>query len=142
MKAAFRNLPDMTVILLDDGAKIDHQDNNGEYALFYAAAGGYLNVAKKLFLYNANPNLQTSYGETALIEAVQNKHQDVATLILDNGADPNKQDDAGTTALLFAADKNLPQMTKLLLADGASPEIKEFRQGNTPIILASEKGFS
>jgi len=50
---------------LENGANIDHQNNDGETALILAAYQGHKDVVQLLLDRRANTRLKNKYGETA-----------------------------------------------------------------------------
>ncbi len=62
---------------------IDHINNSGYCALFFACENGMIEVIKKMLSHNLNYNLvKQKTGETALIIACKNNYEDIAMLLL------------------------------------------------------------
>jgi ankyrin repeat protein len=107
---------------------IDHQDQEGNTALIYAAQRG---QAENLFYFlkdrlgcKANINIRNNKGETALICAVQNKHLNDAKNLLECKAKINARDNEGRSALYFALiQENYPMIHLLLEAKALVPLI-------------------
>lgn len=145
-------------ILLDYGANVDSQDDQGRTAL-QIVAGSYHSVETEQALWNllqhgADVNKHDSHGETALHLATRSG-DNVARMmkLLKHGADPNACNHAGETALHTATatvcEDNeyswlLPrpmETLELLLCNGAEVDAAD-NNGNTPLILAAEKGLT
>ena len=73
-------------VLMDAGANLDHQNNQGWTALMEAARHGKPEVAKFLLTNGASTNLQNRDGLTALSLAAAWGHGDIVHMLLDAGA--------------------------------------------------------
>lgn len=60
--------------LIEKGANIDHQNHNGETALFIVAGSEHTDVVELLLNKGANANLRTVHGHTAYDAAKQNMY--------------------------------------------------------------------
>ena len=69
MKAAATGQSDVVRMLLDRGAKVDHQNRKGQTALMWASSSRQKEVAELLLERSANIDLQRSDGYTALMVA-------------------------------------------------------------------------
>lgn len=123
--------------LLDLGAEINYQDQDGYTGLMLAVDREYVRIVRYLLNQNANPLLKNKNGETAsdlaepssLIfkmlkgyELHQATHQDDLQKIiacLSAGADINFQDQQGMTPLLIAVEQGSIQLTTFFLSRGA-----------------------
>ena len=143
--------------LIEKGADVNAQNNNGWTALMLASAWGYIDIVTLLIEEGAYVNARTKHGNTALMYASQEGHPEVAELLIEKGADINVQEDYGWTALMFASDRGQIEVTKLLIEKGAdvntmSIEHEECRDygkeyvivrvpcGYTALMAASEMG--
>lgn len=63
--AAYYNLIEMLDVLIDAGANLDHQDDDGETALICASKCGHLQALKKLMAAGADITKQRNNGQTA-----------------------------------------------------------------------------
>jgi uncharacterized protein len=70
INAVSENKADFVTFLIENGAKINHQDRTGYSALHFAASGNHLKLAEFLIKNGANPNLQDENGNTPLWIAV------------------------------------------------------------------------
>ncbi|MEO1653573.1 MAG: ankyrin repeat domain-containing protein, partial [Bacteroidota bacterium] len=84
---ATNNTPALGQKLLDAGASVNYQDQDGMSALHWASRRGFAAVVKMLLENKADPNLGENYGFTPLHEAAENNHLKVLELLLANGAD-------------------------------------------------------
>jgi uncharacterized protein len=87
--------------LIQNGARIDLKDNQGNTPLMIAARIGNVDAARLLIARGANLNSTNSLGETPLIMAVQRRDPAMTRLLLTQGADPSRRD---TTSGLSARD--------------------------------------
>jgi ankyrin repeat protein len=90
--------------LIQNGAKVDTRDRNGNTALMTAVQIGYDEGAMLLLGQGASVNLANSRGETPLIIAVHNRDVQLSRTLLELGADPRQTDTvAGMSARDYAA---------------------------------------
>jgi ankyrin repeat protein len=122
-------------ILIENGANLDIQNNNGYTALIYAAENENLDLAKKLIDSGANLDIQDNQGYTALMEAATCNNSDLTEKLIDSGANLDIQNNNGYTALIYAARKNSDLAKKLIVSD-ADVNIKN-KEGNTALIYAA-----
>ena len=106
--------------LLEKGADVNEQDEDGKTARMNAAYWGYTKVVKLLIEKGADVNKQVpEYGFTALMYAAEEGHLEVVKLLLEKGAIIDMQTMGGKTALAFAAYDDEPETVKFLLEKGA-----------------------
>ena len=98
--------------LIQDGANVDAQDNNGMSSLMWASnnillcrdlCGNYLFIVRELLDAGANPDLQEDAGWTALMLAVRSRSYNIVNELIAAGADISIRSDYEGTALLLAA---------------------------------------
>ena len=110
--------------LIDNGAYINSQDNEGNtplmYSLEYRSIGGDMTVFLLLLEKGADINLKTHHGTTLLMIASRAGLTGLVNILIDKGADVNAKDDNGNTALIMAAANNKPDVLKALRKHGAS----------------------
>ena len=129
--------------LLQKGAKVDFQDNDGQTAL-YLAIGSECNCfdnLSSLIRYEADVNTTDIRKCTPLMRASEICDVKELTLLIERGAKVELQDQNGDTALHYAAraeKKTSANFCKLLTA-GASL-LCENSHGLTPLLEASNRG--
>lgn len=108
--------------LLQNGAKTELKDGQGNTPLTTAAQIGWIEGARILLQVGASPNLANNRGETPLILAVQQRDPAMVRLLLAQGADPKISDRvAGKSARDYAAEDNRAAAI-LKLLDDAKPK--------------------
>ena len=126
-------------VLLESGADIGAQDDEGFAVLHIASEDGKVEVVGLLLQHNADVNAKTKYetDRTPLIYASASGHVRVAQLLLEHGADINAGDEDGDTALGWASVNGNLNVVRLLLGHGADVNI-----GGTwtPFKAAAEHG--
>jgi serine/threonine protein kinase len=120
--AAENGLKDIVQLLIDQGANIEHANDDGETALFRAAYNGHIDVVQLLIDQGANIEHADNGGYTALLRAVMKGHKDVVQLLIDARANIEHVGNYGRTALLWAAWKGYKDVVKLLIDQGANIE--------------------
>jgi ankyrin repeat protein len=115
MIASKQGYPDVVKVLLEKGALLDLQSNNGETALMEAAHQGYSEIVKILAESGANLDLQTNIGGTALMKASQEGHIEVVRLLLEKGANSKLKSKKGRTAYDYADDYSKNKVIRTML---------------------------
>lgn len=117
--AGFNSNPDVTAMLLEQGANIYSKTTNGATPLHYAAQyNPNPAVAALLLDRGANIYSKTTGGATPLHYAAQdNRNSEMITLLLERGAgeEINARDRNGHTALYYAASNTNPAVARLLI---------------------------
>jgi len=122
-------------LLIDKGAKLDIQDNDGSSALIVAAAKGNAVAARMLIDKGAKLDIQGKYGATALIFAVFELNTDIAQLLIDKGAKLDIQDNDGSSALIVAVAKGNAVAARMLIDKGAKLDIRS-KNGSIALEIA------
>jgi len=102
--------------LLNRGANIDAQDQNGWTALMWSVSHGDLKVIQLLLDGGANINVRDQKGSTALAEAAERGYIKIVKLLLEKGADPHSKG----TALLASTKRGDREIMNLLVDKGAN----------------------
>lgn len=102
-RAATLGRPEVTQILLENGANVGAKTEHGSLPLHAASQNGHLAVVLLLLASRSDVNASNEYGETALHLAARYKRVKVMTELLRNGAEPDLLDGKGRTALHYAA---------------------------------------
>jgi ankyrin repeat protein len=137
---------EMAKFLLDNGAKVNIQAQNGATALTGAAQQS-LELVKLLLDKKADVRLKTEEGNTAFTYSIMgvlsgSMTTEVAELLLEKGANvdeaPDKGGAAGYTCLMMAARNNNPDLVKFLASKGANLNVAS-QDGATPLSLAEKE---
>ena len=135
--------------LVEHGANIHLQDEDGDTCLHCAAGRGHIEVVSKLLAVGAkeNPdyvNARNNSGITPLMITCYNGHMNVATYLVEHGANIHLQDEDGDTCLHFAAQRGHVEVVSQLLAVGAkeNPDYVNARDnsGITPLMRTCSDG--
>ncbi len=127
-------------ILIQKGADVTYQDENGFTVLLLAASAGELMTVQWL-VENNNSLLKqtTNHGDTALLRAAYHGHLEVVKWLLHNGSSPEETTSHGYTALLIAALNGHLEVMKWLLHNGSSLE-ETTSHGYTALLVAALNG--
>ena len=133
---------ELTRVLLQAGAEINHKDIYGYTPLIYTSALGYIEIVKVLLEKGASVNAKNRDRMSALMFASDKSHEDIVEELILAGADIDAQNDDGNTALLLALIKyrhgaeNLPTIFEII-KHKPDPDIRN-NNGETAIELAKE----
>ena len=131
------------IILLELGANVDYQNEEGKTALMLAISGGHEHIIQTLIAAGTNVNIQDYCGNTPLVIGLNfpssNSHIQVVKLLLKENADPNLQNQNGETALMVASQQNHFKVVELLLKERANPNLQN-QEGLTALMFASQNG--
>ncbi|VGO22498.1 ankyrin repeat domain-containing protein [Pontiella sulfatireligans] len=130
--------PDVTGLLLQKGAKVNHVDETGEAPLHLAIGRQSKAVVRLLLEYGAYANRHDGEGNDSLSMAVKSGLE-VVDLLLVHGANPDFADRAGETALHHAAKADNLAAAQALIAAGADAT-RVSMQGWTPLHEAAMNG--
>jgi ankyrin repeat protein len=114
MSYAWRDRKDAVEKLLQLGADVNLQDNDGDAALHGVAKSGNLEIIDMLLEKGADPNLKNKLGGTPLMWAAVFGHETAARRFLERGANPSLKDADGMTALDWAVKNKRDAVVKLL----------------------------
>ena len=142
MIAAYKGHTDIVELLLNNGAQIETQNNDGDTALMRAVINNSIDAALVLLVHGANIEAEDKQGHTPLIVAAQNGLMDMANLLLGQrgqikitkndgstvvikAAQIEAQDKYGNTPLIVAAQNGNTEMATLLLEHGADKNTRD-----------------
>ncbi|MGB2837507.1 MAG: ankyrin repeat domain-containing protein [Candidatus Sulfotelmatobacter sp.] len=130
-------------LIKDSPDLVFSKDEDGFTPLHLAAASGYKEMAELLLANKADVNARDNSQSTPLHQAVAagGEHTDLLELLIIYKADVNAADTNGLTPLHYATLADNGKAVKLLLTHGAHPDVKENVDGNTPLIIATGKGY-
>jgi ankyrin repeat protein len=114
MSYVWRERKDAVQKLLDRGADVNAQDDDGDSALHGAAQNGNIEIMDLLVAKGANLNLKNKVGGTPLMWAAVYGHEDAARRLLERGADPSLKDADGKTARDWAVVNGRKNLVALL----------------------------
>ncbi len=131
--------------LLQHGARVNAQTENGQSALIAAASKGSIENVEILLAAGAKPNLQSKNGDFALLEATAHGYTDIVIVLLQAGANANLKDVNGQSPLMiairqapqFSSHKSLYEIiSDALLAHGANPNSRD-QNGQSPVTMVA-----
>jgi len=114
MSYVWRERKDAVQKLLDRGADVNAQDNDGDAALHGAAQNGNIEIIDLLVTKGANPNLKNKVGGTPLMWAAVYGHEEAVRRLLERGADASLKDADGKTARDWAVVNGRKNLVALL----------------------------
>ncbi|XP_023170187.1 ankyrin repeat domain-containing protein 49 [Drosophila hydei] len=130
-------------ILQLDADTVNAKDNDGYTPLHRACYNNFLDIARLLLQYQANPNARTELGWTPLHSACKWSHADSVQLLLQFGADVNAESDGQQTPLhVTATVSNCRNTATVLLMDRNIQPRKENNTEETAAIIARRTGMS
>ena len=93
--------------MMEAGADVDLQDEDGETILHWAAGNAHNDVLARLIVMGADVNHQNKAGQTALFRAAKRGHTAIVRTLMESGADPDIPDNNGMTPSQVASDEIL-----------------------------------
>eukprot|EP00438_Fugacium_kawagutii_P011015 Skav214771 [mRNA] locus=scaffold3923:11631:12896:+ [translate_table: standard] len=99
-------------MLLERGVPVNHADELGQTALFYAARQGHTGAIKYLLRKGADPNLIDQDGETAIFYAVSKRRVDAIKALLDGGANLEVVNKRQHTCMSLSPSEILPTLAE------------------------------
>jgi uncharacterized protein len=141
--AALNNRYDVAKLLVDAGADVNLQSNDGLTALLAASAEGYLDIMTLLIEANADINAKERVNLwTPLISASGENQLAAVELLIEAGADVNSTDKWGRTALIVAAERGFSTIAKALIDANADVNVVILPPGISALERAKAKGHS
>ena len=117
--AVDRGRHDMTLLLLNKGARVDQRDGKKRTALSIAARKNNISIINELINFGAKPDRYGANKETPLIIASRFGNYEAVSALLEGGAYPDDTDLTGRTALQWAKIKHFKRIENLLEEYGA-----------------------
>ncbi|WP_339041993.1 ankyrin repeat domain-containing protein [Spiroplasma endosymbiont of Apeira syringaria] len=103
-------------VLLENGADVNYEDQDGNTSLMLAAESGFLEVVKVLLENGADVNYESQKnGNRPLMLATRRGNFEIVKHLIDNGADISYKDCDGNTPLMFAAENGRIEIFNILL---------------------------
>lgn len=143
---------DMLQVLLDHGADVDHQDQQGSSALHYAAANARSESVALLLGAKANPNLTDMYGSSPLVKLAMGRpfylvgkswnpspknREEAASNKLAAGCDSSRRDLRGNLTTHYAAENGYLGVLKAIERAGGDMGLGS-GSGKTTLMWAKE----
>ena len=100
---------------------VDEEDEDGNTALFKAAATGKVEIVNMLLSAGADVNHENVEGQTALLCALKRKNVAVANVLLQAGANTHQTDERGCTPLMLAVVTGNVDLVKFILCPAPPP---------------------
>ena len=136
LMATDKGRTDVVQLLLERGAQVDLQDNDGLTALIWANVRGHTEIVNVLLERGAQVDLQNNVGWTALMMA---SGTEIVEVLLERGAQIDLLDSDGLTALMRASDRGHTEIVNVLLERGAQVDLQD-NDGQTALMWASVNG--
>lgn len=110
--------------LLEQGANVNIQSDDGTTPLHRAACGGKIDVSRMLLAHGADKALADDEGDTAVHMAAVRGYADTVKLFVDDGCDLEKRNNNSETALIRACAGGSEATVKVLMDGGADKNAK------------------
>lgn len=129
--------------LIANGVDVNECDTEfGVSPLKIAASIGDIEIVRKLIKAGAIINIKDNTGVTPLHSAAEKGHKEVINILIDNGADVNAKDKVhGVTPLHVAIFNGRNEVLELLILKGSDVNLAT-KAGETPLLLALNRGDS
>lgn len=136
-------LSEVREILNVDADSVNARDNDGYTPLHRACYNNFMDMARLLLQYGANPNARTELGWTPLHSACKWNNADCAQLLLQFGSDVNAESDGQQTPLhVTSTVSNCRNTATVLLLDRNIQPRKENNSEETAAVIARRTGMS
>lgn len=128
---------DKVKLLLEMGADVNFQDENGYTPLMMATISGQKEIVELLLKYKANVNIQNEYKQTCIMLAISCGYTEIFYLLFEARADINIYDYSQRTSLFYAVENGQKEIVKVLLDFKADANVCAFNH-ETPLQRAAE----
>lgn len=135
MIAAAKGYEQEITRLVEKGADIFAETNQGATPLIFAVSDNQTKVAEMLIDYGSDVNKVTSQDVTPLLISVRNQNPEIAEALIRAGADIDASDKYGATPLHYASVYGYRDIADILLYYEASPD-KKTKEGSTPLLAS------
>ena len=132
-EAAFKECYDIVKLLIDNGADVNTQNEDGTSPLHVSAMKGYHDTAKLLIENGADVNIKDNDDWTPLRWAVCENKYDIVKLLIEFGADPFITDNDGKTPLDICQNDDIRSLLEKYMEEYHS--IQEKIKRNEPSIF-------
>ena len=131
---------DVSRLLINRGADVNARKENGSTPMHLASGNEHLDVAKLLVERGANVDSRNGNEETPLHRAAENEFLDVVRFLTESGAAVSARDDEDWTPFHNASFFGHLQVVGFLLGCGVDVDLRNRRNGDTSLHLASRSG--
>ncbi len=132
----FAGTPEIAAIILDNGAAVNAQANDGITPLHGAVSRGRLELVRFLLARGADPNLRNAEGYTPLFLVNGENDLQIAELLIDHGAQVNIRDNENGTPLHMISSNGSVTAAELFISKGADVNAVT-EHGWTPLCMAA-----
>ena len=137
--ASIRGHAKVACMLIDRGADLTVQADEGKTPLHVASFLGRVEIARMLIDRGADLTAQAEDGETPFYLALKRGQADVARMLIERGADVKAQNKDGETPLHLASGWGRVEVVRMLIERGADVTAQN-KDGETPLHLALNCG--
>jgi len=127
---------DIVKTLIEQGVFVDHQNNQGETALFWACSSGLSKMTELLLQSGANPNISNVDGVSPLHMAAANGYLELVRTLVKSGAHVNSQDEEMDTVLHYAVRESRLDIVRSLVSECRARVDVKNEDLETPLDLA------
>ena len=133
---------DILHVLLQHGADVNAQGEDGFSAIHFAASSGHHDALQFLLVdHHANPEVTLFNGSLALHTAASHGYPQCIEVCLEAGLDVSSQNNQGRTPLHWAAEHGHKAAVEKLLTKGVDVNVREAQTGMTALDYAKQKAY-
>ena len=137
--AVLANAPELIRFLIEKGADVNAQTNQGAAPIHTAARNRHPDLVKLLAERGADVNAVDTDGMTPLRYAAMRDSVPTVKALLDNGADTEKPSAEGYRVLALAIADSRYEAAKVLLEAGAEVNARTGQEALTPLMIAASQ---